>query len=77
MFIPELINVINRSNFPVMALFCIISGLELTVSFFLEETQGRSPPEKVKEIADKDWNKTQDSDVPNLEIQLVEEKDTM
>ena len=35
MFIPELINVMNRSNFPVMILFCIVSGLELIASFFL------------------------------------------
>ena len=50
MFIPELLNIIDKSNFPVMIIFCIVGGLYLVASFFLEETHGRPPTEKIKEI---------------------------
>ena len=36
MFIPELLNVIDRSTFPVMILFCIVAAIYLGASFFLE-----------------------------------------
>lgn len=35
MFIPEILNVINRSTFPVMILFCIVAAIYLGSSFFL------------------------------------------
>jgi MFS family permease len=43
MFIPELINLIDRSGFPVMALFCIVASLYMLASFFLRETRGEKP----------------------------------
>lgn len=36
MFIPELINVIDRSNFPVMVLFCMVAVLYLVSNLFLK-----------------------------------------
>lgn len=49
-FIPELINVLDRLNFPVMLLFCLMSVLNLVGSSMLEETRGRAPRDKVLEI---------------------------
>ena len=40
MFIPELINIIDRSNVPVMGLFCIITACYWVASFYLRETRG-------------------------------------
>ena len=70
MFIPELINVIDRSNFPVMCLFCIVAAIYLTSSLFLAETRGKAPPEKVEEIEKGEGHVGSPKD-----IELVEEKD--
>lgn len=47
-FIPELINVMDRANFPVMVLFCVFSCLCFGGSYLLEETHGRPPKDKIE-----------------------------
>lgn len=41
--LPELINVLNRSNFSIMIVFSIISLISLVASAVTEETYGRQP----------------------------------
>jgi hypothetical protein len=48
--IPEVINVLDRINFPVMLLFCLVSVLNFVGSWLLGETKGRPPRDKVEEI---------------------------
>lgn len=46
-FIPEAVNLLERSGFPMMGLFCVFSCLNFWGSFMLEETFGRAPQDKV------------------------------
>lgn len=55
-FIPELINVLDRANFPVMVLFCVFACLCFWGSYLLEETHGRPPKDKIKEVVEATYN---------------------
>jgi hypothetical protein len=49
-FIPELITVSNRSNFPFMTFFVVASFVGVAATIPLRETRGRSAEEKIAEF---------------------------
>jgi hypothetical protein len=47
-FTPQLLDTVKKTNFPVMAIFCLFSCLGLLGIYFLEETHGRPPIDRVE-----------------------------
>ena len=53
-FLPELINIFNQLNWPVMSLCAFASVLFLLAILPLRETFGVLPPEKIEELRGKE-----------------------
>ena len=52
-FLPELINLMNGVNFPVMVLGCLVALMGMLALIPLRETYGELPREKVEELDQK------------------------
>lgn len=55
-FLPELINIMNGFNFPVMILGCLVALMGMLALIPLRETHGELPREKVEELQDAKYN---------------------
>ena len=53
-FLPELINIFNQLNWPIMGLCAFAAFLFLMAMLPLRETFGELPPEKIEELLDND-----------------------
>ena len=53
-FLPEMINLLNRVGFKLMIVFCIVAAIAIAASFPLKETDGKHPDEKIEELAHKE-----------------------
>lgn len=46
-FLPELINLLNKVGFKLMIVFCIVAAIAIGASVPLKETDGKHPDEKI------------------------------